>query len=74
MGWWGEDGSAVDDGDGPGGVVDEVVVVAAEQDEVVQAGGAAVGPVLDVVGVGPAGGSGAAWECAVSVADDQGPS
>ena len=56
MGWWGEDGSAVDDRDGPQGVVDEVVVVAAEQDEVVQTGGAAVGPVFEVVGVGPAGG------------------
>jgi len=37
--------------DFPGGVVDQPVVHAAEQDEVVQAGGSAVDPVHDVVGV-----------------------
>src|SRR5690606_11610134 len=39
------------DVDGPGTVVGQCVVAAAEQDEVVEAGGAAVCPVLDVVGV-----------------------
>ena len=56
----------------PGGVVDDAVVLAAEQDEVVQAGRAAVGPVDDVVGVAHHGWAGAAGEGAVVVAGDQG--
>jgi hypothetical protein len=39
----------VGDLDGPLGVVDQVVVMPAEQHQVLQAGLAAVGPVLDVV-------------------------
>jgi hypothetical protein len=56
---------------GPVAFVDEAVVVAAEQYEVVQVGGAAVGPVLDVVAVGvtPAG---AAGEPAAPIAYVQG--
>ena len=42
---------AVGDGDGVVAFVDGVVVAAAEQGEVVEAGGAAVDPVDDVVGV-----------------------
>jgi len=51
-GGWGESGSAVVvvEVDGPAvGVDDGVVVVAAQQDQVRQAGGSAVDPVLDVV-------------------------
>src|ERR671910_1511694 len=46
-------------------------MVPAEQDEIVQVGGAAVGPVNAVVGVAPLGRAGAAGEGASSVADDQ---
>src|SRR3954454_3798074 len=56
----------------PRRVVDDSVVVAAQQGEVVQAGGAAVGPVSEVVGVAHQRWSGAAGEGAVPVADDQG--
>ena len=56
----------------PGGVVEDAVVFAAEQDEVVEVGGAAVGPVDDVVGVAHDRWAGAAGEGAVSVAGDQG--
>ena len=52
--------------------MDESVVVAAEQGEVFQAGRAAVGPVLEVVGVAHEGWAGAAGEGAVWVAGDQG--
>ena len=58
--------------DVPGGGVDQRVVGAAEQHQVVECGVAAVGPVLDVVGVAGDGGSGAAGEGAVLVAGDQG--
>ena len=47
-------------------------MVAAEQDEVGQGGGSAIRPVMDVVGVGPPVGSGAAGEGAPAVADVQG--
>ena len=74
FGWWEELGVVVGgvEPDLPGGVVDEAVVVAAEQDHVVQAGGAAVGPVLEVVGVAHQGWAGAVGEGAVLVAGDQG--
>src|ERR1700748_3586177 len=42
-------------GDGVAAVVDDLVVPGAQADQVVQVGGAAVDPVLDVVQVGPAG-------------------
>jgi len=45
---------------------------AAEQDEVVEARLAAVGPVLDVMCVGPLGRAVAAGEAAAAVAQDQG--
>jgi hypothetical protein len=48
-------------------VVDEAVVVGAELDQVGQVGAAAVGPVVDVVGVEEAA-LGAAWEAAGGVA------
>src|SRR5215475_2122391 len=47
-------------GESPPSFVDGSVVSPAEEDEVVQAGGAAVGPRDDVVGVGP-------WRRAVAV-------
>jgi hypothetical protein len=52
--------------------VDEAVVVPAEQDQVGQGRRAAVGPVLEVVGVAHQGWSGAAGESAVPVADHEG--
>jgi hypothetical protein len=63
-----------DVGDGGGEVlgVDEGVVVAAGEGEVEQAGGSAVGPVLDVVGVAPVGGSSAVWVGAAFVAGPEG--
>ena len=75
LGRWEELGSAVVgvDPDLPGGVVDDPVVLAAEEDEVVELGLAAVGPVGDVVGVAHRGGSGAAGEGAVLVAADDCP-
>ena len=54
------------------GLVDEVVVVVAEQAQVFEVGGAAVGPVVDVVGVTVAGSSSAAGEPAAFVAEDDG--
>src|SRR6185312_5813780 len=42
-------------GDGVAAVVDHLVVPGAQADQVVQVGGAAIDPVLDVVQVGPAG-------------------
>jgi hypothetical protein len=57
----------------PGGVVEDSVVFSAEQHEVVQARGAAVGPVGDVVGVAHDRWAGAAGEGAVPVAGDQCP-
>jgi hypothetical protein len=56
----------------PGGVVEDPVVVAADQHEVVQGGGAVVGPVSEVVGVAHHGWAGAGGEGAVVVAGDQG--
>jgi hypothetical protein len=53
-------------------VVQVVVVLVAEQDEVVQVGQSAVGPVPDVVGDALGGGSVAALDDASAVADDQG--
>ena len=50
------------------------MVVAAEEAEVVEVGGAAVGPVDDVVGVTPAWVSSAAGDDTVSVPGDEGPS
>ena len=50
------------------------MVVAAEQDGVVEVGGAAVGPVVDVVGVAPARWSVAAGEGAAAVAQHEGAS
>jgi hypothetical protein len=72
-GWWEELGVVVVrvDSDVPGGGVDQGVVVAAEQDQVGQGGGAAVGPVVDVVGVAGDRWAGAAREGAVSVAGEQ---
>src|ERR687889_2148080 len=72
-GGWGEHRPPVHDGDVPGGVVDDVVVVIAEQHQIVQGGRSAVGPVPDVMGVGPPRWSSAAGERAASVAGDQGP-
>src|ERR687889_2653412 len=72
-GGWGEHRPPVHDRDVPGGVVDDVVVVIAEEHQVVQGGRSAVGPVLDVMGVGPPRRSPAAGEGASSVAGDQGP-
>jgi hypothetical protein len=72
-GGWGELGVAVgSEVDGPVAVVQVSVVVAAEEDGVVEAGGASVGPVVDVVGVAPAGWAVAAGEGAASVAEDEG--
>ena len=53
-----------------GFAVNEVVVGAAEREEVVDVGGAVVSPPADVVGVAPGGGSGAAWEPAAAIADE----
>ena len=53
--------------------LEAAVVVGAEQAQVVQAGGAAVDPGADVVGLGPGGGSGAAREAAAAVAGGQRP-
>jgi hypothetical protein len=71
---WEELGFAVVgvEADLPGGVVDDAVVFAAEQDEVVEGGFAAVGPVDDVVGVAHDWWSGAAGEGAVMVAGHEG--
>jgi hypothetical protein len=56
----------------PAGGVEEVVVAGALQGEVVEGGGSAVEDPAEVVGFGPGGGSVAAGEAAVAVADDQG--
>src|SRR4051794_27775262 len=53
--------------------MEDAVVLAADQDKVVQAGGTAVGPGDDVVGVAHPGGTGAAGERAVPVPSDDGP-
>src|SRR6266498_3038113 len=72
-GGWGEFGVAVGgDADGPVLVVCGVVVAGAEQDGVEQVGGAAVGPVQQMVDVAPAGGQVAAGEGAALIAEDQG--
>src|SRR5439155_8246228 len=59
--------------DGPAAFVDEGVMVAAEKDQVGQGGGAAGGPGVDVVAVGPFGWAVAAGEAAAAVAQHQGP-
>ena len=56
----------------PRGVVEDAVVFAADEDEVVQAGRAAVGPMHDVVGVTHHRWAGAAWEGTVPVAGHEG--
>ena len=56
---------------GPGAGVDVVVVSAADEGEVVEVGGAALGPVPQVVGVAPGCGGGAAGDDAGAVAGDQ---
>src|SRR3954453_4781619 len=68
-GGWEELGSVVGgvEADFPGGGVDDRVVVAAQEHEVVQGGDAAVGPVLDVVGVAGDRGPAAGGERAVPV-------
>src|SRR6266511_2565898 len=72
-GGWGEFGQAVGgDADGPVLVVCGVVVSGAEEDGVVQVGGAAVGPVPQMVGVAPAGGQVAAGEGAARIPQGQG--
>src|SRR3954447_14040396 len=72
-GWRGEPREAVDHVDPPVPVVDDLVVMSAEQGEVVEAGGAAVAPVFDVVGVATPRSAGAAGEGAAAVAEVQGP-
>jgi hypothetical protein len=57
--------------DVPAGEVDAVVVLAAEQDEVGEAGFAAVLPGLDVVALAPFGGPVAAGVAAPEVAQDE---
>jgi len=63
-GWW-LGGEVAGEASG----VDDVVVVATEQGGVREVGGAAVDPMFEVVGVGPAGGFGAAGVAASAVAD-----
>jgi hypothetical protein len=58
--------------DVPAVFVYEGVVAAAEQDQVGQGGGSAVGPVPDVVRVGPRRRPVAEREAAAAVAEDQG--
>src|SRR5215204_976374 len=71
-GWWQEFGvSVVADADLPATVVDDSMVVPAEQDQIVHVSGSAIGPVDDVVGVAPVGGSGAAREGAAAIASGQ---
>jgi hypothetical protein len=67
--WVGEElGVVVVEADLPGCVVEGAVVVAAQEHEVVEAGGSAGGPVVDVVGVAHQGWAVAAGEGAVVVA------
>jgi hypothetical protein len=56
---------------GPAVLVQDVVVVVAAEHGVVQGGGSAVGPVVDVVDLGPLGWGVAAGEGAAAVAGDQ---
>nr|WP_235947382.1 hypothetical protein [Candidatus Frankia alpina] len=58
--------------DGPTVVVEETVVPAADEHEVVQAGGAVVGPMPNVVRLAPTRRPVATGECATAVAGDQG--
>src|SRR6478735_9316803 len=67
VGWWDEPGDAGPHLDGPVFFVDHVVVMGAEQGSVVGSGGAAAGPVGDVVGLAPGGGDGALREGAALV-------
>ena len=60
-------------GQGPAGVVDEVVVERADQGQVFQIGGGAVAfPPAEVVGLAPGGGAVAAGGDAAVVADGEG--
>jgi hypothetical protein len=59
---------------GPAGEVHDVMVVVAERDEVGEGGGAAIGPVGDVVGSGPAVGSVTAGVSAAAISDGEGSS
>ncbi len=54
--WWAAFWNAVDDLDSPVRMVHESVVSAAECDAVIEAGGATVSPVGDMVNFAPAGG------------------
>src|SRR6476620_369707 len=72
VGWRDEPGDAVAGLDGPLFFVDQVVMVGTKECSVVCAGGAAVGPVGDVVGFAPGGGDGAAGEGAALVAGGDG--
>ena len=64
-------GCAVDEGGGPGAVVEQGVVVLAEEGGVVDVGFAAVVPGFDVVGFGPGGDGGAVGERAAEVAGEE---
>ncbi|MEV6237309.1 hypothetical protein, partial [Lentzea sp. NPDC051838] len=68
---WIERRYAVDEFYFPLALVDQRVVVAAEQDGVVDGGVAAVGSVVDVVGIAVPGWSGAAREGTASVSRDE---
>jgi hypothetical protein len=73
-GGWQEFGQPVSgEADLPSVVVDLPVVVPAEQHRVVEVGPAAVCPMVDVVGVAPAGRAVAAGEGAATVAQDESP-
>jgi hypothetical protein len=54
-------------GDGPAVLVEEPVVVSAEEDEIVEVGGASVGPVDDMMDLEPVFGSASNPPAAVSV-------
>lgn len=72
VGWGFEPCHAGVHGDGPAFFVDDVVMVAAQQGAVVGSGGAAVGPVVDVVGFAPRRGDSAIGEGAALVAGGDG--
>jgi hypothetical protein len=69
-GWWVELGDAVAHVDAPVGMVDEAVVATAQRNTIVDAGGAVVGPVDNVVDVAPASGHGTAREGAAIITQD----
>src|SRR6478672_5052429 len=72
VGWRDEPGNARAGLDGPLFFVDQVVMVGTQECSVVCAGGAAAGPVGDVVGFAPGCGDGAAGEGAALVAGGEG--